>query len=123
VLLDTHALIWWFEDAPQLSQAARRAIQNAAPGPFYSPASVYEVEYKIAQAKLRPLQAALIDLAANQGFIELAVSARHADLAARLSSAHRDPWDRLMAAQAIVEGMTIVTRDAKLAALGATVLW
>jgi PIN domain nuclease of toxin-antitoxin system len=124
VLLDTHTLIWCFEDARFLSAAARHAIQNAAPpGPYYSPVSVYEAEYKIARGRMRPLQASLIDLARGQGFVELPISARHADLAARLPSAHKDPWDRVLAAQAISETMSVVSRDPRIAALGATVLW
>lgn len=123
MLLDTHALIWWFEDAAELSAAGRRAIQEGAPGPYFSPVSVFEAEYKIAKRKMQPLRAAFMDLALSQGFIELPISARHADLAARLPSAHKDPWDRVLAAQAISESMTVVTRDPRVAALGATVLW
>ena len=123
MLLDTHTLIWWFEDASFLSTTARRAIQNAAAAPFFSAASVYEAEYKIARGKIRPLQAAVIDLARGQGFIELPISARHADLAARFPAAHKDPWDRVLAAQAISESMSVVSRDPRIAALGATTLW
>lgn len=123
MLLDTHTLIWWFEDAQSLSATARRAIQGGSPGPYFSAVSVYETEYKIAKGKMRPLQASFIDLALGQAFVELPISARHADLAARLPSTHKDPWDRILAAQAIVEGMTVVTRDLRIAALGATVLW
>lgn len=123
MLLDTHTLIWWFEDARYLSAAAREAIQNSAKGPYFSATSVYEAEYKIARGKMRPLQASFIELALAQGFLELPISARHADLAARLPSSHKDPWDRVLAAQAITESMSIVTRDPRIAALGATVLW
>lgn len=123
MLLDTHTLIWWFEDASFLSAAARRVIQNGATRLFFSAVSVYETEYKIALGKMRPLQASFIELARGQGFIETPISARHADLAARLPSAHKDPWDRVLAAQAISESMAVVTRDPRIAALGATVLW
>jgi PIN domain nuclease of toxin-antitoxin system len=123
VLLDTHALIWWFEDAPMLSRAARQAIQSTASPLYFSPVSVFEAEYKIARQRMQPLQASFIELARGQGFTELPISARHADLAARLPSPHKDPWDRVLAAQAICEGMAVVTRDPRIAALGATMLW
>lgn len=123
MLLDTHTLIWWFQDATALSGAARAVIQAAPAAIFFSPVSTYETEYKIACGKMKPLQASFLDLARGQAFVELPISARHADLAARLPSAHKDPWDRVLAAQAICEGMTVVTRDPRIAALGATVLW
>lgn len=123
MLLDTHALIWWLEDAPSLSAAARAAIKAGSSAVYFSAASIYETEYKIACGKMRPLQASFIELARSQSFIELPIGARHADLAARLPSPHRDPWDRVLAAQAICEGMSVVTRDPRIAALGATVLW
>lgn len=123
MLLDTHALIWWFEDAPQLSSAARKAIEEPSTAVYFSPVSVFELENKAARGKLRSLRAPLVDLAQDQGFLELPINARHADLAARLPAVHRDPWDRLLAAQGILEGMSIVTRDPRIAALGATALW
>jgi PIN domain nuclease of toxin-antitoxin system len=123
MLLDTHALIWWFEDAPALPASARAAIQAGGFGVRFSPVSIYEAEYKIGCGKMQPLHASFIELARSQGFVELPISARHADLAARLPSLHKDPWDRVLAAQAICEGMSVVTRDPRIAALGATVLW
>jgi PIN domain nuclease of toxin-antitoxin system len=123
MLLDTHALIWWFEDAPNLSAGARAAIKTGPSPVYFSAASIYETEYKIACGKMRPLQASCLELARSQGFVELPISARHADLAARLPSAHKDPWDRVLAAQGICEGLSVVTRDPRIAALGATVLW
>ena len=122
MLLDTHALIWWFEDAPNLSATARAAIK-VGPAVYFSAASIYETEYKIACGKMRPLQTTFLELARSQSFVELPISARHADLAARLPSAHKDPWDRVLAAQAICESMSVVSRDPRIAALGATVLW
>ncbi|MEQ1617073.1 MAG: type II toxin-antitoxin system VapC family toxin [Terricaulis sp.] len=123
MLLDTHTLIWWFQDAPALSSAARVTIQASPEAIFFSAVSIYETEYKISSGKMKPLQASFLELARGQGFVELPISARHADLAARLPSAHKDPWDRVLAAQGICEGMSVVTRDPRIAALGATVLW
>ncbi len=123
MLLDTHTLIWWFQDAPALSSAARATIQTSPEAIFFSAVSIYETEYKISCGKMKPLQASFLELARSQGFVELPISARHADLAARLPSAHKDPWDRVLAAQGICEGMSVVTRDPRIGALGATVLW
>lgn len=124
LLLDTHAGYWWLGGMPAMSKKAREAIEDAGIGDvFFSAASCYEIELKTAAKKMTPLPGAFIDLARGQAFVELPISARHADLAARLPSVHKDPWDRILAAQAITEGMTVVTRDPRISALGATVLW
>ena len=124
LLLDSHAAYWWLGGMPALSKRARQAIDSAGPASvFFSAASCYELSLKMAARKMTPLPGPFIDLALGQGFLELSITARHADLAARLPSAHKDPWDRILAAQAIGEGMAIVTRDPRIAALGATVLW
>ncbi len=107
-----------------MSPRARRAIEESASGEvLFSPVSCYELGLKMAANKMTPLPGPFLELARGQGFVELPISARHADLAARLPSAHKDPWDRVLAAQAICEGMSIVSRDPRIAALGATVLW
>lgn len=124
LLLDSHAAYWWLGGMREMSALARRVIEESAPGEvFFSPVSCYELGLKMAANKMTPLPGAFIELARGQAFVELPISARHADLAARLPSAHKDPWDRVLAAQAICEGMTVVTRDPRIAALGATVLW
>jgi PIN domain nuclease of toxin-antitoxin system len=124
LLLDSHAAYWWLGGMPEMSKRARQAINDAGPGTvFFSAVSCYELGLKMTANKMTPLPGAFIELARGQGFIELPISARHADLAARLPSPHKDPWDRVLAAQAICESMAIVTRDPRIAALGATVLW
>jgi PIN domain nuclease of toxin-antitoxin system len=124
LLLDTHAAYWWLGGMPDMSSRARHAIENAQAGEvFFSAVSCYELGWKMAANKMTPLPAAFIELARSQGFVELPISARHADLAARLPSRHKDPWDRVLAAQGICESMAIVSRDPRIAALGATVLW
>ena len=124
LLLDSHAAYWWLGGMPELSMQARAAIDGAGAGEvFFSAVSCYELGLKMAAGKMTPLQASFIELARGQGFIELPISARHADLAARLPSTHKDPWDRVLAAQAICESMAVITRDPRIAALGATVLW
>jgi PIN domain nuclease of toxin-antitoxin system len=124
LLLDSHAAYWWLGGMKEMSRLARRAIEESAAGEvFFSPVSCYELGLKMVANKMTPLPGSFVELARSQGFIELPISARHADLAARLPSAHKDPWDRVLAAQAICEGMAVVTRDPRIAALGATVLW
>lgn len=124
LLLDSHAAYWWLGGMKDMSTLARRSIEEAEAGEVYfSAVSCYELSLKMAANRMTPLPGAFIDLARGQGFIELPISARHADLAARLPSPHKDPWDRVLAAQAICENMAVVTRDPRIAALGATVLW
>ncbi len=122
-LLDTHALIWAIEDSPGLSAPARHLISMPDNRLFISPASVYEIGYKITIGKLAELPVKLTPFLTERGYNELAMTLRHAELASRLSLQHRDPFDRLIAAQAICEDMIVITRDAQLASLGASTIW
>lgn len=123
LLLDSHAALWAFENAPALSRTAARAILAPANDIFVSPVSVYELSYKMTIGKLRALPDTFMALATAQGYAEIALTAAHADFAARLPNVHSDPWDRLLAAQALLENCTLVSRDRKLARLGAPMLW
>lgn len=121
-LLDTHALIWWLEDAPTLSAPARAALQDPSANVYFSAASSYEIGWKIAIGKLaeRPSIGAAC---AMQGITEAAITAAHAERAASLDPTHRDPWDRLIVAQALENQLTVITRDEAIARLGAPVVW
>ena len=123
LLLDTHAVLWALEDSPRLSEAARRALLASTSVVLVSPVSAYELSFKAAVGRLPPLPRPFAELCAEQGFAELPFTSRHADLAARLPLVNRDPWDRILAAQALLEGLTLVTRDPRVAALGPVVLW
>ena len=108
VLLDTHVLIWWDAGA-RLSAAAMQAIRTAD-DVFVSSASAWELAIKWSLGKnsgTRTVAAA----AAASAFTELPVLFRHAEAAARLPSHHRDPFDRLLIAQAQVEGLVVISRD------------
>lgn len=108
LLLDTHVLIWW-DEGRRLSGAARRAIE-AADSVYVSAASAWEVAIKIGLGRLRP--ARTVEEAADEsGFLELPITFRHAQRVCGLPAHHRDPFDRLLVAQAEVEGLTLVTRD------------
>jgi PIN domain nuclease of toxin-antitoxin system len=108
LLLDTHVLIWW-DEGRKLTGAARRAIE-AADTVYVSAASAWEVAIKIGLGRLRPTRT--VEQAVEEsGFLELPITFRHAERVASLPAHHRDPFDRLLIAQAEVEGLTLVTRD------------
>jgi PIN domain nuclease of toxin-antitoxin system len=108
LLLDTHVLIWW-DEGRRLSSAGRRAIE-AADSVFVSAASAWEVAIKIGLGRLRPART-VEEAVEESGFLELPITFRHAQRVAGLAAHHRDPFDRLLVAQAEVEGLTLVTRD------------
>ncbi len=119
LLLDSHALIWWMIDEP-IAEPAIEAIADPTHTVMVSPASVWEIGIKVKLGKLRvevPMAAAVRRL-----FTELAVTLEHGEAAAALPLHHRDPFDRLLIAQAMVEDLTIVTRDAMFARYDVKVL-
>lgn len=108
LLLDTHVLIWW-DEGRRLSPGARRAIDRAD-AVYVSAASAWEIAIKIGLGRLRPSRT-VEQAAADSGFLELPVTFRHAELVAHLPAHHRDPFDRVLIAQAEAERLTLVTRD------------
>lgn len=125
LLLDTHTLIWWLEDR-ELTDRARKAIANPRNQVWVSMASAYEITFKVMKGKL-PSCASLVPrfstVLMEEGFRHLEATVRHGVEAGRLPLVHGDPWDRVLAAQAIAEDMTVVSNDKKLSALGAKRLW
>ena len=123
LLLDTHAVLWWLTDNPRLSARVRDAIGDHATAVYASAASGYEVAYKQSLGKLPhdlpDLPAALV----QQGIVALPVTLPHMIAAGRLPKPHRDPWDRIIMAQALVEGFTVVTVDPVFAEYEVPVLW
>ena len=113
LLLDTHIAIWWDAGLP-LSPAAVEAIADAHEV-YLSAASAWELTIKTALGKVRRSRS-LATVASDSGFLELPVLIRHAEQLADLPPLHRDPFDRLLVAQALSEGLTLVTRDAQLVA-------
>ena len=108
LLLDTHVLIWW-DEGRRLAVDARRAIEKADTV-YVSAASTWEVAIKVGMGRLRPTRT-VEQAVAESGFLELPVTFRHAEQVAALPTHHRDPFDRLLIAQAEVEDLTLVTRD------------
>jgi PIN domain nuclease of toxin-antitoxin system len=125
-LLDTHVLFWWLTDDPQLSAEARRTIETEAEGVHVSVATAWEIAIKVGAGKW-PEAADLINNlereVAAEGFRFLPIEVAHARAAGLSRFAHRDPFDRMLVAQATIEGLTLVTSDRTLAGLGVPCLW
>ena len=120
LLLDTHALLWWEADSERLGPVARAAI-GASDLIYVSAASAWEAEIKQALGKLVFADDVEEMIDAN-GFVELPVSVRHAAALRSLELYHRDPFDRMLVAQALVEACTLVTADKNLVRYGIPVL-
>lgn len=126
LLLDTHALIWWLAGDDALSVPARQAIADEANTVAVSAASAMEVATKFRIGKLA--QAALLAhnfeaIIADQGFSELPISVRHARLAGEMKIDHKDPFDRLLIAQAQADGMVLVSNEAVFDGFAIKRLW
>lgn len=126
LLLDTHVLLWWLTDDPQLSEPARGLIGDEANQVLVSAASAWEIATKQRIGKLdgiAPVAQWFTDLVASDGFVHLPITHAHALRAGAYAVAHRDPFDRMLAAQAELESMPLVTRDPALVAFGCSTLW
>ena len=126
LLLDTHAWLWWNEDAGELSRPARRAMANPANGCWLSMASAWEMAIKIANGKLAlegDLEHFLPAQMAENGFAFLQIDVRHVARTVKLPLHHRDPFDRLIIAQALVEGLTVVSADSVFSKYGVRRIW
>ena len=109
LLLDTHVVIWWLTDDPTLSDEIKSALDQE-PDVYVSSATIWEVALKQAIGKLaEPTD--LPERIRDSGFRELPITSEHAIVAGRLPLIHRDPFDRMLVAQARCAGLTLVTRD------------
>ena len=111
LLLDTHILLWWLDDAPALPAATRTAISDVTSEIFVSVATVWEIAIKKALGKLDFPIARMSEILVVAGCLPLPVQIEHAVAAAALPPHHGDPFDRMLVAQAQREGLTIVTVD------------
>ena len=116
ILLDTHLLLWSLSQPAKLSAAVRRKIDAA--DVYASAASIWEISIKASLGKLEADAKAVLRAVEPTGFTLLPVSGEHAATVASLPAHHRDPFDRLLIAQAIVEGTSLLTNDATLLAYG-----
>jgi PIN domain nuclease of toxin-antitoxin system len=126
LLLDTHALLWWLTDDPLLSQPARLALADEANQVLVSAASAWEIATKQRIGKLvgvAPVAQWFSELAAADGFEHLPVTHAHALRAGAFATAHRDPFDRMLAAQAELESLRLVTCDPAMSVFACQKLW
>jgi PIN domain nuclease of toxin-antitoxin system len=110
ILLDTHIYLWWLEDSPLLSKAARKVIDGAV-SVYVSSASLWEALIKISLGKLEADPAELVAGIRASGFIPLPIAPEHTLTLASLAHHHKDPFDRMLLCQAITEPLRLVTAD------------
>jgi PIN domain nuclease of toxin-antitoxin system len=114
LLLDTNALLWWLADSRELGESAREAIRDPARVVHFSAVNVWEIVIKRAIGKLTvPLN--FSQVLSEQPFERLEMTVEHAFKASELPMHHRDPFDRLLIAQCLVEGLALVTNDGEIA--------
>jgi len=126
LLLDTHVIFWAVMSTGQLSAVAKGAIEDKSNQTFVSIVSAWEMAIKVGLRKwpeAEPLLRNFESELANVRLGLLPITVAHVRDAGLMQSSHRDPFDRLLAAQATIEGLTLVTADAKVQALGASWLW
>ena len=126
LLLDTHALLWWLEDDARLSKPARNAISAASRRVMVSTASAWECAVKTAVGTLpqaAPVLANFRDILRREGFDLLDISLEHVLATCALPRFHGDPFDRILVAQALAEGVALVSKDNELDSYGVKRLW
>jgi PIN domain nuclease of toxin-antitoxin system len=126
LLLDTHALIWWLVGDDALSRAAIAAISDDRNTVLVSAASAMEIATKFRIGKLPDAALLAQDferIIADQGFQELGISVRHARLAGEMKIAHKDPFDRLLIAQARADDLVLVSNEAVFDGFAVNRLW
>ena len=125
-LLDSHALLWWWFDPDRLSTAVRELLINPSTPVLVSAASVWELSLKHHQGRLPELSGAITDLPGllqADGFEALPISLAHGLRAGGYSQPHRDPFDRMLAAQAELDRLVLLTADPQLSTFPCRTLW
>lgn len=110
LLLDTHTFLWWLANNALLGKKAKAAIQDGRNQVYISAASTWEASIKKALGKLHCPED-LENIVEDERFLKLPISLYHGEMAGQLPPHHRDPFDRMLIAQALAEGLTIVTAD------------
>lgn len=113
ILLDTHVLLWWLTDNPQLSREARAYIADSGHPVYVSSASVWEISIKKSIGKLK-MKAVISELMESNNFTPLPISIRHAEAVEKLEYHHYDPFDRMLIAQAMEENLLLITHDSNM---------
>jgi PIN domain nuclease of toxin-antitoxin system len=124
LLLDTHAFVWTLVQSHLLSLRAAALIDDEANEVLVSAVTAYEIEYKRRRDPILSVLPADLDEAVTMpGFKWLPLTPQHAVTAGRLPRLHGDPFDRMLAAQALAENITLITRDRLVAAYGPVIVW
>lgn len=126
VLLDTHAFLWWITDDPRLSKRARAVIRSGRNELFLSAASGWEIAVKAGLGRIRlpePIGSFLLDQMVRNGIEAMPVSMRHALHVHTLPLLHRDPFDRMLVAQAQLEALEILTADPAIRQYAVKTIW
>ena len=125
-LLDTHALLWWVHQPTRLSAQVRDSVIDAGTSVFVSAVNAMEIATKRRLGKMEfetKLASSFVEQMGYERFEILPVTAAHAQLAGGFPQPHRDPWDRLLAAQAQIEDLELISCDPAVAAFGARIFW
>ena len=125
-LLDTHTVLWFLQDAPELPDAVASRIEAEDAVNHVSMASIWEMAIKVSLGKLAvpySLESDLPGILEESGFAMLNLSFHHLGSVARLPFHHRDPFDRVLIAQAQIEGLILLSRDPSFDAYGVTRIW
>jgi PIN domain nuclease of toxin-antitoxin system len=126
VLLDTHALVWWVEGDERVTARLRERLDNPEEDVFVSAATAWEIATKVRIGKLQFREEFLqsfLDAIEALGFRPLPISLHHGYEAGRLPGPHRDPFDRMLAAQALAEDLVLVSVDPAFRTLGVSTFW
>ena len=126
LLLDTHVLLWLLFDDDRLGTSQRNFVRDPSAKNYVSSVSIFEIATKAKSGKLilPPLYAGRLSaIYTDFDYLPMTLNVLHAELAGNLVGTHKDPFDRLLAAQSIVENMPIMTGDTKLRELGEEVVW
>ncbi len=121
LLLDTHVLLWWLDDHPSLSRRTRDVIEEGENLVFVSAATVWEIRIKQALGKLE-IPPDFKGILESQPFFFLDITAEHAHAVGELPLHHRDPFDRMLIAQAMTERLTLITHDVRFKSYGVPVI-
>ena len=126
LLIDTHALLWWLNDEPSLSPAARKAMAESSNVLLVSAASAWEIATKVRLGKLPTAEELAADFQGfmlREGFTILDITANHATRAGLLPGPHKDPFDRMLISQAQAESVPIITNERVFEAYGVRRIW
>ena len=126
LLLDTHAFLWWLIDSPRLSDSARQAIAVETNEVLVSAATAWEIATKHRLGKLPDVEPVALDIAgtiASQNFVQLPITVTDAERAGALPGPHRDPFDRMLVAQALSANLALVSIDSIMDQYGVQRLW